>query len=203
MHNCFIACAAVVVPVFTSTDGTGETARDGEDGGSFELVHAAGTSAQSATNATSRFIAVSSSTPRRRTRGSRVRSTRRTGTADRSTPGIRPPRRRARRSPRPTARTRPNTRSQALREEALEAVDREPLLPHRVALPDRDLRVVERVEVDRHAERRPDLVLAPVPPADRAGVVEVARPLGLDQVEHATGLGCQLLVARQRKHGDL
>src|SRR5919204_6615023 len=39
-------------------------------------------------------------------------------------------------------------------------------LRHRVALADRHLLVLERIEVDGDAERRADLVLTPVPAAD-------------------------------------
>ena len=46
----------------------------------------------------------------------------------------------------------------------------------RVALAHRHGLVVEGVEVDRDAERRADLVLAPVAAADRAGVVELDVP---------------------------
>ena len=54
--------------------------------------------------------------------------------------------------------------------------ERDALLRHRVAVADGDRVVVERVEVDRDAERRADLVLAAVAAADRAGVVEVDVP---------------------------
>ena len=66
---------------------------------------------------------------------------------------------------------------QARREVALDLVERHPLLRHRVALAHRHGLVVERVEVDRDAERRADLVLAAVATADRAGVVEVDVPV--------------------------
>src|SRR5690606_29083068 len=56
-------------------------------------------------------------------------------------------------------------------------VQRHALLAHRVTVADRHGLVVERVEVDRDAERRADLVLAAVTAADRAGVVEVDVPV--------------------------
>src|SRR6266545_7492417 len=66
--------------------------------------------------------------------------------------------------------------SQALSEVADETVDGDAVLAHGVSLPDGHLAVLERVEVHGYAERRADLVLASVPPADRAGVVVVAHP---------------------------
>src|SRR5688572_16412786 len=65
---------------------------------------------------------------------------------------------------------------QAVAEVADQIGDRDALLLHGVAVADRDGLVLERVEVDRDAERRPDLVLAAVAPPDRAGVVVVDRP---------------------------
>ena len=66
---------------------------------------------------------------------------------------------------------------QPLREVGVQALERHALLRHRVAVAHGDGAVVERVEVDRDAERRADLVLAAVAAADRAGVVEVDVPL--------------------------
>src|SRR5437588_6317683 len=57
---------------------------------------------------------------------------------------------------------------EALAEPVQQSLDRHPLLRHRVPLADRHLAVGERVEVDRHAEGRADLVLAAVAPADVA-----------------------------------
>src|SRR5690606_21535864 len=62
---------------------------------------------------------------------------------------------------------------QTLGEVAGDAVEADPLLGHRVALAHRDRVVLEGVEVDRHAVRGADLVLATVTAADRAGVVEL------------------------------
>src|SRR4051812_26476109 len=59
----------------------------------------------------------------------------------------------------------------------LDRVQPDALLAHRVPFPDGDGLVVEGVEVDGEAERRPHLVLAAVPPADGAGVVEVDVPV--------------------------
>ena len=55
--------------------------------------------------------------------------------------------------------------------------DRHALLGHGVALANRHGVVVERVEVDRDAERGADLVLTTVTLADRLGVVEVDVPV--------------------------
>src|SRR4051812_27466283 len=65
---------------------------------------------------------------------------------------------------------------EALLEVALDRVEADPLLAHRVAFPHGHGVVLEGVEVDREAERRADLVLPPVAPADRAGIVEVDVP---------------------------
>src|SRR3990172_8380428 len=92
-------------------------------------------------------------------------------------PPTRPPRPRVARSPPPCSR-------KPFVEVGDEVLDRQALLGHRVALAPRHLSVLERVEVNRDAERRADLVLAPVPAADRAGVVEVAHPLRPHEVEH-------------------
>src|SRR5688500_9502270 len=70
----------------------------------------------------------------------------------------------------PTAGSAPG---EARREPVAHLGERDPLLLHGVAVTDRRRLVVQRVEVDRDAERRPDLVLAAVPPADRPGVVEL------------------------------
>ena len=73
-------------------------------------------------------------------------------------------------------------RPEALREVGAQALERHALLAHRVAVAHGDGAVVERVEVDRDAERRADLVLAAVAAADRAGVVEVDVPLAAQVV---------------------
>src|SRR5690349_4395032 len=53
------------------------------------------------------------------------------------------------------------------RQPAFHLVERDPLLGHRVAFADRHRLVLERVEVDRHAVGRADLVVPAVPLADR------------------------------------
>src|SRR4051794_8003953 len=65
---------------------------------------------------------------------------------------------------------------ETLREVPADLVEGDPVLAHRVALAHGDGVVLEGVEVDGHAVRRADLVLAPVATADGAGVVEVDVP---------------------------
>src|SRR3954452_20965966 len=65
---------------------------------------------------------------------------------------------------------------EAVEEPALDLVEPDPLLRHRVAVADRHRFVLERLEVERDAVRRPDLVLSAVTPTDRAGIVEVDVP---------------------------
>src|SRR2546430_3083082 len=66
-----------------------------------------------------------------------------------------------------------------------DGLDRHALLVHRVALADRHLTVGQRVEVHCDAERRPDLVLAPVAPADvAAGLVVLGAEAGPQQALH-------------------
>ena len=81
-------------------------------------------------------------------------------------------------------------------------VDRDPVLAHRVAVAHRHRPIVEGVEVDRHAERRADLVLTAVAPADGAGVVDVDHEPGPQQVGDLVRDRVQPLVARQRQHRD-
>src|SRR5439155_18222248 len=52
-----------------------------------------------------------------------------------------------------------------------DALDRHALLCQRVAVAQRHRAILDRLVVDRQAERRPDLVLAPVALADRAALV--------------------------------
>src|ERR1700745_2724730 len=66
--------------------------------------------------------------------------------------------------------------TQALGEVGLDLGDGDALLLHGVAVADRHRLVVQGVEVDGDAVRGADLVLAPVPAADRAGVVEFGVP---------------------------
>src|SRR5512139_3575873 len=65
---------------------------------------------------------------------------------------------------------------EVLGQPALDGVEPDPGLLHGVALADRDCLVLEGVEVDGDAERRADLVLPAVAPADGAGVVELDVP---------------------------
>src|SRR3954447_18954024 len=58
-----------------------------------------------------------------------------------------------------------------------QAVDRHAVLRRRVALADRHGLVLQRVEVDRHAVGRADLVLPAIPLADRLRVVVLAHPV--------------------------
>ncbi|EOD65990.1 putative transcriptional regulator [Amycolatopsis vancoresmycina DSM 44592] len=74
---------------------------------------------------------------------------------------------------------------------------------HRVALAHRHGLVLERVEVDRDAVRRADLVLAAVAAADRLGVVEVDVPVLAQGGRDLLRLRGQVGVARQRQHRDL
>src|ERR1700682_1464000 len=76
-------------------------------------------------------------------------------------------------------------------------------LRHRVALADRDLLVLERVEVDGDAERRADLVLAAVAPSDRLGLVVGRHELGTKRRRDLARERCEALVLRQRERGDL
>src|SRR3954462_4434813 len=88
-------------------------------------------------------------------------------------------------------------------EEAFELVDGHPLLGHAVALAHGDGLIMQRVEVDGHAERRADLVLAAVAPADGARVVEVDVPVVAQHGGDVPRLRGEVRVARQREHGDL
>src|SRR5215218_6382907 len=92
---------------------------------------------------------------------------------------------------------------QASRQQLPEPVDRHALLRERVAIAQRDRAVLERLVVDRDGERRADLVLAPVAPADRSAVVV----LGLYLAAHVLiDLARELSVAvatEQREDRDL
>src|SRR5947199_4079044 len=74
-------------------------------------------------------------------------------------------------------------------------------LAHRVALADRHLLVVERYEVDRHAERRSDLVLTAVSPADRLRLIVRGHERRPDLRPHLARERHKALVLRQRKDG--
>src|SRR5699024_3206860 len=93
--------------------------------------------------------------------------------------------------------------SQALCEVALELVDGDALLLHRVALADGDGVVVQGVEVDGHAVRGADLVLTTVAAADGAGGVVVDVPQTAQLVGDLLRGRGQGLLLRQRQDGDL
>src|SRR4051794_8004 len=86
---------------------------------------------------------------------------------------------------------------QALSQVPLDAVQPHPLLRHGVAVPYRHRVVGERVEVNGHAERGTDLVLATVPAADRLRVVELHDPALAQPGGQVARLRRQVLVARQ------
>src|SRR6476469_2914085 len=92
---------------------------------------------------------------------------------------------------------------EAAGEPALDLVEGDALLAHRVALADRHGVVLEGVEVDGDAERSAELVLAVVAAADRAGVVEVDVPVLAQLGGEVASLGREVGVARQREHGGL
>ena len=62
------------------------------------------------------------------------------------------------------------------RQVVADCVDRDAVLRHGITFADGHRLILERVEIDRDAERRADLVLAAVAPADRACVVEFDVP---------------------------
>src|SRR4051794_33378228 len=65
---------------------------------------------------------------------------------------------------------------EAVEEPGLDLGEGDSLLRHRVAVADGHRFVLERLEVEGDAVRRPDLVLPAITPADRAGIVEVDVP---------------------------
>src|SRR5687768_11823321 len=70
---------------------------------------------------------------------------------------------------------------EAFSDELHDGVDADPFLFHGVALAHGDLVVLQRLEVDSHAERRTDLVLAPVALPDRLGDVDVRDEVRADR----------------------
>src|SRR5688572_3380831 len=88
---------------------------------------------------------------------------------------------------------------QSLNQVAFYPIERNPLLGHRVPIPYGHSVIVQSVEIDGHCERCPDLVLAAVAPADRAGVVEIDDPPLAQILRQTLRLRAQLLVAGQRK----
>src|SRR5205814_8526423 len=106
-------------------------------------------------------------------------------------PTVPPPRRGTRRGPssRPAAPA-PRTSSAPGRRHPIEdrladPLHRHSLLGHRIAIAHRHGPVLERIDVDRDAPRRPDLVLATIQLADRGGVVVDGHDLALQGVAPA------------------
>src|SRR3954469_22348519 len=98
---------------------------------------------------------------------------------------------------------RPPRRRQAPAQLVREVVDRHALLAQRVAVADGDRAVLERLVVDGHAERRADLVLAPVALADRAALVVLGLHAAAQRGVHlARDLG-QAVLAHDGQDGDL
>src|SRR5262245_1591704 len=93
---------------------------------------------------------------------------------------------------------------QSLEDRPLDIVERHAVLGHRGAIADRRGAVLERLDVDRHAPRRADLVLAPVQLADRGRVVvdrhDFLRQIVAEPVAELHDLGPLL---EQRQHRDL
>src|SRR4051812_9801238 len=76
---------------------------------------------------------------------------------------------------------------------ALDTLEGDALLRHRVAVADRRGPVLERIDIDGHAPRRADLVLAPIQLADRGRVVidrhDVLLEIGEEPVAQLDDLG--------------
>ena len=92
---------------------------------------------------------------------------------------------------------------EALSQVALDALERDALLGHRVALAHGDSPILGRVEVIGQAEGRTDLVLAAVATADGAGVVVLHVPGAAQAGGQLLGRPGQLLLAAQRQDGCL
>src|SRR3954447_18673144 len=92
---------------------------------------------------------------------------------------------------------------EAVEDQACHALHGNALLGHRVAVAHGDGTILERVDVDRDAPRRSDLILPPIELADRGGVVvdghRVALQVVLDPVAQLHDLG-PLLEQRQDGH---
>src|SRR5436190_2966754 len=82
-------------------------------------------------------------------------------------------------------------------------VDRDALLPERVAVADGDRAVLQRLVVDRDRERRADLVLAPVATADRAALVVLRGHTLAHRRVHLAGDLRLAVLAHQGQDGDL
>src|SRR5437879_4876627 len=106
-------------------------------------------------------------------------------------------------TPRPELGLRPRG-VQSIKDGALDALDRDSLLGHRVALAEGDSAVFQRLDVDRDTPGRADLVLAPIELADRRGVIvdrrHVAFKVVLDAMAELHDLGPLL---EEWQHGHL
>src|SRR5256712_620926 len=102
-----------------------------------------------------------------------------------------------------SARSRRSGAGKALPESGHELRDGNADLRHRVALADRHLTIVERREVHGHAERRADLVLAPVAATDRLRLVVRRHPVRPDEIPHLAREWREPLVLRERQDRDL
>src|SRR2546428_36446 len=102
-----------------------------------------------------------------------------------------------------SARSRRSGAGKALPESGHELRDGNADLRHRVALADRHLTIVERREVHGHAERRADLVLAPVAATDRPRLVVRRHPVRPGQIPHLARERREPLVLRERQDRDL
>src|SRR5919201_305885 len=97
-------------------------------------------------------------------------------------------------------RRRPRTRERVVEPRA-DAADRQTLLCQRIAVPHRHRLVVQRLLVDREGERRADLVLRPVAPADRPAVVVLHAGAAAQLLVQGPGSGRHLLaLTDQREH---
>src|SRR5262245_52436083 len=63
-------------------------------------------------------------------------------------------------------------------------LDRQTFLLHRITVAQRHRVVLHRLVVDRDAERGTDLVLAPIAPADGAGLIVLHWKVGREDVAH-------------------
>src|SRR5438132_5876341 len=81
--------------------------------------------------------------------------------------------------------------------------DRDTDLRHGIAFPDRHGLILERLEVHRDAERRPDLVLAAIAPADRLRLVVSGHEVRANLRPHLAGEWREALVLRERQDRGL
>src|SRR5215212_4356759 len=85
----------------------------------------------------------------------------------------------------------------------LDGLDGDSLLLHRVPITDGDLLVVQSVEVHRHAEGRPRLVLAPVAASDGARVVVEQAVIAFEVVVDLPGHRRDRFLLGEREHSSL